>query len=115
MTSTPDVKKIVQVQGFSPEKETALRQFLQRKGLTKVKPDPELSKSSVGVPAKSKELLDSLKITEANTPKIIANTVPKLNPVKQTLQFHEKSDSSANSFSSISSITTKGKKILGLF
>ena len=49
MTSTPDVKKIVQVQGFSPEKETALRQYLQRKGLTKVKPDPELSKSSIGL------------------------------------------------------------------
>ena len=61
-----------------------------------------------GIPAKSKELLDSLKITEANTPKLVANnSAPKLNPVKQTLQFHEKSDSSANSLSTILSKPTK--------
>ena len=53
-------------------------------------------------------MLDSLKITEANTPKLVANnSAPKLNPVKQTLQFHEKSDSSANSLSTILSKPTK--------
>ena len=47
-TSTPTNKNAVKIgcsPGFSPEKATALRQILQKKGTAKVKPDPELSKS----------------------------------------------------------------------
>jgi hypothetical protein len=70
----PDVKggspKVLQ-EGFSPEKETALRQYLQRKGTTKVKPDPELSKINLSLnssnsdskkPPQSKDLIHDLKI-----------------------------------------------------
>ena len=65
-------------QGFSPEKATALRQILQKKGTAKVKPDPELAKSKSELvkkssePPKSKELVQALKITETKAKQSLA-------------------------------------------
>ena len=91
-SASPEAEMKKVVEGFSPEKTNALRQYLERKGTTKVKPDPELSKTRgdhLKTP-KSKDMIKSLVIPEAKG---------QQNKVKQTLDF-QANESPAKPFSS---------------